>query len=133
MVVVFMAHPSLAQQPAVGARQDVLPPTVRDPELAKWGLVALGLASALTLIAAGSVALALVWKQNDQSHQIIAEAVRGGIDLRMGTIFGLVMTAGILALSGTLTEGTMALLSGIAGYVLGGIRGAAKDAQDKEA
>jgi hypothetical protein len=66
--------------------------------------------------------LALIKKQEVQSQQLMRDALRGGIVLRMGAIFGLVMTAGVLALSGALTDGTMALLSGIAGYVLGSVR-----------
>ena len=40
----------------------------------------------------------------------------------MGTIFGIVTAAGILALCGVLDEGLIAFLSGLAGYVLGGIQ-----------
>ena len=98
-----------------------------DPELAKSGLWVLGVVAALTLIAAGSIGFTAVWKQSDQSKTIVSDAIRGGIVMRMGTIFGIVTAACVLALCGALSEGAIAFLSGIAGYVLGGIQKSSGD------
>ncbi len=90
-------------------------------ELARLGLIILGITSSLTILAATTIGMSVIFKQSERDNEIVWEAMRSRTVIRMGTIFGLVTTAGILALSGTMTEGTMALLSGIAGYVLGGI------------
>ena len=113
-----------------GAAQSASSASCRlDPELAKAGLWVLGIVAALTLIAAGSIGFTAVWKQSDQSKTIVSDAIRGGIVMRMGTIFGIVTAACVLALCGALNEGAIAFLSGIAGYVLGGIQ---KPSGDRE-
>jgi hypothetical protein len=97
-------------------------PAARDQELAKWGLVVLGIVAALTLLAAGGVGVAALRGKSAFSQRVVSDAIRGGIVLRMGTIFGMVMTAGVLSLTGALTEGMITFLSGISGYVLGSIQ-----------
>jgi hypothetical protein len=95
-------------------------------DAAKWGLIALGTVGSITLIVAAMVATKAIAKHSDASAKLLNNALQDGIVVRMGTIFGIVLTTGILALAGALTDGAVAVLSGIAGYVLGGISRKAK-------
>lgn len=93
-----------------------------DPRTANTGLIVLGVAFVLTLVAAGAIGFAAVIKGSPETKTLVSEAISDGFVLRLGTIFGIVSTAGVLALCGALNDGAIALLSGIAGYVLGGLK-----------
>ena len=75
-------------------------PNQLSPEAAKWGLIALGSVGSITLIVAAMVAIKAISKHSDASTRLLNNALRDGIVVRMGTIFGIVLTTGILALAG---------------------------------
>ena len=95
---------------------------VSRPDLALWGVITLGFIGVCTLVVAGVAGYAAIRTRPGDAQRTIHEILHGGVVLRMSAIYGVVMTAGLLALTGTLNDGAVAILSGIAGYVLGTIR-----------
>ena len=51
---------------------------------------------------------------------LVRQIVRGGLLLRLLTIFAIIFIAAVLELARELSDSTSTILSGIAGYVLGG-------------
>ncbi len=92
------------------------------PDLAIWGILTLGFIGVCTLVVAGVAGYVAIRTRPGDAERTIHEILHGGVVLRMSAIYGVVMTAGLLAMTGTLNDGAVAILSGIAGYVLGTIR-----------
>ena len=79
------------------------------------------------MVVTALIGTAYVWGKSFGGNAKIAsvnllEFATGGNILRLGTVVAVIAAATLLALTGTLTEGAVALLSGVAGVVLGGLR-----------
>lgn len=73
-------------------------------------------------VVSATVALVVMFKHNAEQAAIVTKAFfEGGNALRIATVLVIVGTAAVLALTNALSEGVLALMSAIAGYVLGGI------------
>ena len=93
-----------------------------DGELAKLALIAFAIVSGLC-VALGGLVLAIAFhKDPKHAARALEIAIRDGTALRIVTVFAVLGTTTVLTFAGRLTEGTLALLSGVAGYVLGGLQ-----------
>ena len=64
----------------------------------------------------------MMYKQDSENAtEALKFFFEGGNALRIATVLVIIGTAAVLALADKLSEGVLALMSGIAGYVLGGI------------
>lgn len=93
-----------------------------NPELARVAMICLGIVVGLAIVGATIVSSIVAWKQPQQSTSALMGLVEGGNSIRLLTTLGVVMAACFLAISGALTEGAIALLSSVAGFMLGGIK-----------
>jgi hypothetical protein len=92
-----------------------------DPQLVKWALVCsaaiIGLATmAFTVV--GSIAF---WKAEKGTARSFGLLFQRGNLLRVITAVLVIESAVILSLAGALSQGTTAILSAVAGFVLGGL------------
>ena len=76
---------------------------------------------ALALICFTFAVVKIYAGQGQQMRQTVDKLIRDQLILRLFTVLIIALVTAVLALSGALTEGAVALLGSIAGYVLGGI------------
>lgn len=91
-------------------------------ELARTAMICLGGVIGAAILAAAVVSSLVAWKAPQQATGALLGLVEGGNSIRLLTTFGVIIAACFLALSSTLTEGAIALLSSVAGFMLGGMR-----------
>jgi hypothetical protein len=105
--------------------------TLADRALVQWAIVAISIMITIALIGLTVVSYVSFNKDNKVASEYMTRVFVGGAALRLLTVLAVILSATILSLAGQLKEGTIALLSGIAGYVLGGISAEAQG--DKKA
>ena len=92
-----------------------------DPELVKvaiYSISAIFIAGFLAFAVVGGIAFSKVTKGAGKSFGLLFE--RGNF-LRISTVMCVVLAVILLSVLGVLNEGAVAVLSGVAGYVLGGL------------
>lgn len=92
-----------------------------DPQVRVWALITIASIFGLTIIAftiVGGIAFAKIQKGAGRSFGLLFQ--RGNF-LRLITAVAVIEAAVILSLAGALTEGATAILSAVAGFVLGGL------------
>lgn len=97
-------------------------------ELRAWALMALSSIFVIALVAfavVGGIAFSKVQKGAGKSFGLLFQ--RGNF-LRIITAVAVIQAAAILSLAGALTEGATAILSAVAGFVLGGLDKASSQA-----
>jgi hypothetical protein len=100
-----------------------------DPQLAWLAIICLSIITGLSVVGAAVVSALVSWKEPQQATNALAGLVEGGNSIRLLSTILVVVAASFLALAGALTEGASALLSSVAGFMLGGIR--RREATDK--
>ena len=92
-------------------------------ELSRLAMICICTILSLALVG-GTVALSLVARKDpERSTVAMLGLVQDGNSIRLLTTFGVILVTTFLALAGSLTEGAIALLSSVGGFMLGGIRG----------
>ena len=86
------------------------------------GLVSLTVIAGLAIMAAGIISGLTAWRRPEQSTKALLGLVEGANSIRLLTTFAIVVITSFLALADSLTEGPIALLSSVAGFMLGGIK-----------
>jgi len=95
-------------------------------ELSKLAIYAMSIVLVVAIIISGIAATTAIRKNSVATSESIKEFFNGGYALKILTVFAVLITATYLALAGQLSEGAIALLSSISGYVLGTMQGASK-------
>jgi len=95
---------------------------IDSPSLVFWAMMAFSGGGIVVIGILSFSAVMLFKKDPDKAMDLAKELVASGLYLRLGTLIVLVGTAFILALAGMLNEGVIAFLSGVAGFVLGGLQ-----------
>lgn len=91
-------------------------------ENSRLAMLCLSTLLALAVIGATIVSALVARKDPGQSTAALLGLVQGGNSIRLLTTFGVVLVMGFLALSDSLTEGAIALLSSVGGFMLGGVK-----------
>ena len=90
-------------------------------DLAKFALAVFAVVCAVCIVV-GGVAFAVAFRKDPGKAEASVRALfEGGNLLRVATVFGVLGTTTVLLFADKLTEGALALMSGIVGYVLGGL------------
>ncbi len=76
----------------------------------------------VALILSGVAAIFAIKSSPDVASKSLKEFFNGGNALKILTVFAVLVTATYLALAGQLSEAAIALLSSVAGYVLGAMK-----------
>jgi hypothetical protein len=97
-------------------------------DLAKFALAVFAIVCAVCIVV-GGVAFAVAFRKDPgKAAESVRALFEGGNVLRVATVFGVLGTTTVLLFADKLTEGALALMSGIVGYVLGGLhRGSATE------
>ncbi len=84
-------------------------------------LLALSILYGLVIVGVVAVVLTALIRVPSQYGSTLREIFRQTRFLELTTVLVIIISATYLALTGKMTEGAVSLLSGIAGYVLGGL------------
>ena len=76
----------------------------------------------LAVIGATVVSALVARNRPEQSTAAFLGLVQGGNSIRLLTTFGIVLVMCFLALAGSLSEGAIALMSSVVGFMLGGFK-----------
>lgn len=98
-----------------------------------WLLIAYTLIIIAVIIGVTRVFTKAFAKDTGSFSRSFTKLLGGGIGLRLATVFIVLQTAFFLKLIDKLDEGVLALLTSVAGYVLGGLRFRTNDAKRDEA
>ena len=93
-----------------------------DAQLVKWAIVAIAVVLATGLLGLFAVSYVSFSRDNKVASEYLTPVFGAGSALQLLTVLSVILSATVLALAGQLQDGAVALLSGIAGYVLGSIR-----------
>lgn len=102
-----------------------------NPDLAKFSLISFVIVSVLCVLVGGVVLGIAFWKDPRQATEAVKAFFEGGNALRIATVLVILGTTTVLAFADKLSEGILALMSGIAGYVLGGLTRQERDSGKK--
>ena len=95
---------------------------VIDSELSKLVIYAITSILIIVIIVSGIAVSTAIKADPTSASESLKEFFNGGNALKILTVFAVLIAAVFLALAGQLTEGAIAILSSISGYVLGTIR-----------
>jgi hypothetical protein len=87
----------------------------------QWTILSSAVVVAIAIVGLTVVSSISFRQDNKVASEFLTRVFVGGAALRLLTVLAVILSATVLSLAGQLKEGTIALLSGIAGYVLGGI------------
>ena len=93
-----------------------------DPQLVQTVIIAIAIVMSIGLIGLFTVSYVSFNEDSKVASEYLTVVFGAGSALQLLTVLAVILSATVLALAGQLQEGTIALLSGIAGYVLGSIR-----------
>jgi len=93
-----------------------------DPQLASRALLILGVLAGIALVVSAVVTAVVYWGSAEAMRRTVPKLVQKEFALRLSTVVLIVFISAVLALVGALNSGAVAILSGIAGYVLGGVK-----------
>ena len=91
-------------------------------ELARVAMLCLSAVLVLAVVGAVVVSCLVARKRPEESTAALLSLVEGGNAVRLLTTMGVIVVACFLTLAGSLTDGAIALLSSVAGFMLGGVR-----------
>lgn len=91
-------------------------------ELARVAMLCLSVVLGLTVVGASVVSCFVARNRPEESTAALLGLIEGGNAVRLLTTVGVIVVACFLALAGSLTDGAIALLSSVAGFMLGGVR-----------
>ena len=91
-------------------------------EILRWEIGGLVSIIGIAVIAVSVVAIIRLKRENPQHKSDLFAFLQEANGLRILTVFTVILAALFLAITGNLTEGATALLSSIAGYVLGSMK-----------
>jgi len=97
------------------------PIVLKNEGLVLYTIIAISVVLSVTIIGLSVVSYVSFHKDNKVASEYLTRVFEGGSALRLMTVLAVILSATVLSLAGQLKEGTIALLSGVAGYVLGGI------------
>ena len=98
------------------------PVMTADAELVRWAIVAIAVVLSIGLIGLFTVSYVSFSRDSKVASEYLTRVFGAGTALYLLTVLAVILSATVLALAGQLQDGAIALLSGIAGYVLGAIR-----------
>ena len=93
-----------------------------DPNLPLIAIYALTIVLITALLISAIAAIVAIKNAPEAASNSLKEFFNGGNSLKILTVFAILVTAAYLALAGQLSEAAIALLSSIAGYVLGSLK-----------
>jgi len=93
-----------------------------DIDNSRLAMLCLSVLLGLGVIGATVVSSLVARVRPDQSVAALLGLVHGGNSIRLLTTFGVVLVMCFLALADALNEGAIALLSSVAGFMLGGFK-----------
>jgi len=91
-------------------------------ELAQVAMLCVSVILGLAVAGAAVVSSLVALKRPEESKAAILGLAEGGNAVRLLTTMGVIVVVCFLALAGSLTNGAIALLSSVAGFMLGGVR-----------
>ncbi len=89
--------------------------------LTEFGLMAIVLLGIVALLCSTYAVVNVYPKQGKQMRQTVDKLAKDQLILRLVTVLVIAVITAILALTGSLNDGVVALFSSVVGYVLGGI------------
>ena len=104
-----------------------------DQQLAIYGIIIIGAVAAIGLI--GVTIVSAVWLRSQKGTDItpaLSELLASNRTLQLITVAAVLMGLLFLGMTGKLTDGAIALLSSLGGYVLGALRQPNSGAQDRK-
>jgi len=93
-----------------------------NPELSRIAILCISVILTIAFVGATIVSGVVARQRPEESTQALLGLVEGGNSIRLLSTLAVVVVATFLALAGSLTEGTIALLSSVAGFMLGGVK-----------
>lgn len=93
-----------------------------DPDLSLITIYALTIVLITALLISAVAAVFAIRSAPDVAAKSLKEFFSGGNALKILTVFAVLITMTYLALAGQLSEAAIALLSSVAGYVLGSLK-----------
>ena len=91
-------------------------------ELAIYALSAFAIVTSVGMICAAIIVTAMFYKDSEKTLNVLSEVFKHDILIRLITVFAVLGTATVLLFAGKLSEGALSLMSGIVGFVLGGMK-----------
>jgi len=101
--------------------------TVTNQDLSELAIYALSGILVVAIVVSGVAAFCAIRKAPEVASESLKEFFNGGNALKILTVFAVLITSAFLALAGQLSEGAIALLSSISGYILGTMQNAKQD------
>ena len=95
---------------------------MNDASLPRLAMLCLSALLGLAVIGATVVSSVVAKGRPEESTAALLGLVQGGNSIRLLATFGVVLVTCFLALAHSLTEGAIAVLSSVAGFMLGGIK-----------
>ncbi len=92
---------------------------VTNPALSELAIYALSGVLMVAIAVSGIAAFCAIRKAPEVASESLKEFFNGGNALKILTVLSVLITSAFLALVGQLSEGAIALLSSISGYILG--------------
>ena len=93
-----------------------------DIDNSRLAMLCLSTLLGLAVIGATVVSALVARNRPEQSTAAFLGLVQGGNSIRLLTTFGIVLVMCFLALAGSLSEGAIALMSSVVGFMLGGFK-----------
>jgi hypothetical protein len=106
MLIIFMQAPLVAT----------------DAQLVRWAIIAIAVVISIGLIGLFAVSYVSFSRDSEVASRYLTRVFGTGSALHLLTVLAVILSATVLSLAGQLQDGAVALLSGIAGYVLGALR-----------
>lgn len=97
--------------------------SLESQELSRLAIYAMSIVLTVAIVVSGVAATTALRKNSAATSESIKDFFNGGYALKILTVFAVLITATYLALAGRLSEGAIALLSSVSGYVLGTMHG----------
>ena len=95
---------------------------ITDPNLSLIAIYALTIVLLSAIFLCAGSAIVALRSAPEIASESLKEFFTGGNSLKILTVFAVLVTAAYLALAGRLSEAAIALLSSVAGYVLGSLK-----------
>ena len=96
---------------------------VTNQALSELAIYALSGILVVAIVVSGVAVFFAIKEAPEVASKALKDYFNGGNALKILTVFAVLITSAFLALAGQLSEGSIALLSSISGYILGTIQG----------
>jgi peptidoglycan/LPS O-acetylase OafA/YrhL len=107
--------------------------SLESQELGRLAIYAMSTVLTVAIVISGVAVTTALRKNSTDASESIKDFFNGGYALKILTVFAVLITATYLALAGRLSEGAIALLSSVSGYVLGTMQGSIRPDYSGEA